>query len=106
MRPRRQHKPRPGFVAPDDYVSDRADKIREISFYILSFFSILPFVGVLVLSGAFSEALKWATQGEVDRLTARQRRFIKWMLVAECVLYTAGVVAVVVYFVMKSKVQT
>jgi hypothetical protein len=39
----------------------------------------------------------------VDRLTAQQRRFIKWTLVVECVLYTAGVDAVVVYFVMKGK---
>jgi hypothetical protein len=68
-------------------------------------FSLLPFVGVLVSSGAFSEALKWATRGEVDRLTARQRRVIKYMLLVEAIVYTAGVAAVVVYFVVKSKVQ-
>ncbi|KAI0424556.1 hypothetical protein F5Y09DRAFT_353295 [Xylaria sp. FL1042] len=93
--------PRPFFIAPDDYVSDRAATIRRSCFYILAILSILPFVGVLVLSGAFSECLKWATEGEVDRLTSRQRRFIKWMLYIETVLYTGGVVAVVVYFAMK-----
>ncbi|KAI0392339.1 hypothetical protein F5Y17DRAFT_477676 [Xylariaceae sp. FL0594] len=103
-RPPRRPRPRPGFVAPDDYVSDRADRIRKVSFYILAALSILPFVGILVLTGAFSEALKWTTEGEVDRLTSRQRRFIKWMLIVEVVAYTAGVVAVVVYFVVKSRI--
>ncbi|KAI1815214.1 hypothetical protein GGS20DRAFT_597253 [Poronia punctata] len=102
---RRMHRPRLAFVAPDDYVSDGAARIRKICFYILAFFSILPFVGVLVLSGAFSDALKWATQGEVDRLTTRQRRLIKWLLIVEGILYTAVVVSVVVYFGMKNKVQ-
>ncbi|KAI3324552.1 hypothetical protein HD806DRAFT_543246 [Xylariaceae sp. AK1471] len=103
---RHRHKPRPGFVAPDDYVSDRADRIRLACFYILAMFSLLPFVGVLVLSGAFSEALKWATRGEVDRLTARQRRSIKWMLLVEAIIYTGAVITVVVYFVVKSKVRS
>lgn len=108
--PRRRHQHRhqtqAGFVAPDDYVSDRADRTRRLCFYFLALLSILPFVGVLVLAGAFTEALKWATQGEVDRLTTRQRRFIKLMLLAECIIYTGGVVAIVVYFVMKNKTET
>ncbi|TGJ83265.1 hypothetical protein E0Z10_g5473 [Xylaria hypoxylon] len=98
-------KPRPGLIAPDDYVSDRADSARQSCFCLLVILSILPFVGVLALSGAFSEAFKWATRGEVDRLTTRQRRFIKWMLLAECILYTGGVVTVVVYFAVKGKAQ-
>ncbi|GAW11668.1 hypothetical protein ANO14919_010160 [Xylariales sp. No.14919] len=98
-------KPRPGLVAPDDYVSDRANSARQSFFCLLATLSVLPFVGVLVLSGAFSEAFKWATRGEVNRLTARQRRFIKWMLLIECILYSGGVVTVVVYFAVKSKTQ-
>ncbi|KAJ2988676.1 hypothetical protein NUW58_g3849 [Xylaria curta] len=105
-RRRHYHGPRWGLVAPDDYVSDRADGIRRFFFCLLAVLSILPFVGVLALSGAFSEAFKWATQGEVDRLTARQRRFIKWMLFVECVVYSGTVVAVVIYFVLKSKAQS
>ncbi|KAI1421377.1 hypothetical protein F5Y12DRAFT_790014 [Xylaria sp. FL1777] len=103
--PARNHpyKLHPGFVAPDDYVSDRAATIRQSCFYLLAVLSVLPFVGVLVLGGAFSEGLKWATQGEVDRLNYRQRRFIKWMLFVEVVLYTGGVVTVVVYFVVKNR---
>ncbi|KAI0533816.1 hypothetical protein GGR58DRAFT_505930 [Xylaria digitata] len=101
-----RHKPPPVLIVPDDYVSDRANSARQSCFYLLAILSILPFVGVLVLSGAFSEALKWATQGEVDRLTTPQRRFIKWMLLAECILYTGGVVAIVVYFVVRSKTQS
>ncbi|KAF2963627.1 hypothetical protein GQX73_g9944 [Xylaria multiplex] len=100
-----RNKPPPVLIVPDDYVSDRANNARQSCFYLLAILSILPFVGVLVLSGAFSEALKWATQGEVDRLTTRQRRFIKWMLLAECIFYTGGVVTVVVYFVVRSKIQ-
>ncbi|KAI1355299.1 hypothetical protein F5Y01DRAFT_327028 [Xylaria sp. FL0043] len=97
--------PRPFFVAPDDYVSDSASATRRSIFYFLAVLSILPFFGVLVLNGAFSGCLKWATQGEVDRLTPRQRYFIKVMLYAEFVFYTGGVVAVVVYFVMRAKAQ-
>ncbi|KAI0810203.1 hypothetical protein GGR55DRAFT_695405 [Xylaria sp. FL0064] len=97
--------PRPFFVAPDDYVSDSASATRRSIFYILAVLSILPFFGVLVLSGAFSGCLKWATQCEVDRLTPRQRYFIKVMLYVETILYTGGVVAVVVYFVMRAKAQ-
>ncbi|KAI1119249.1 hypothetical protein F5Y14DRAFT_460530 [Nemania sp. NC0429] len=78
---------------------------RRFFFYFLVVLSILPFVGVLVLAGACKEALKWATQGEVDRLTARQRRFIKIMLLAECILYTGGVATIVVYFAVKSKTE-
>ncbi|KAI1366269.1 hypothetical protein F5Y08DRAFT_337852 [Xylaria arbuscula] len=100
---RRQLVLQPTLVAPDDYVSDRAATIRRSCFYILAILSILPFVGVLVLTGAFSDCLKWATRGEVDRLSSRQLRFIKWVLIVECVLYAAGVVAVVVYFVLKSQ---
>ncbi|KAI0444917.1 hypothetical protein F4803DRAFT_560574 [Xylaria telfairii] len=94
-----------GFTAPDDYVSDRADRTRRLFFCIIVILSILPFVGILALGGAFKEALKWATRSEVDRLTARQRRVIKWMLFFESVIYTGAVVTVVVYFVLKSKVQ-
>ncbi|KAI8948522.1 hypothetical protein F4801DRAFT_604332 [Xylaria longipes] len=104
-RSRHRLKPPPSFVAPDDYVSDRANRTRQLFFYIIAVLSILPFVGVLALGGAFREALKWATCSEVDRLTARQRRFLKWMLFAESVIYTSTVVTVVVYFVVKSKVQ-
>ncbi|KAI0966416.1 hypothetical protein F4678DRAFT_484257 [Xylaria arbuscula] len=100
-----QYKLRPTLTAPDDYVSDRAAAIRQSSFYILAVLSTLPFVGVLVLTGAFSDCLKWATRGEVDRLNSRQRRFIKWMLFVEAVLYAGGVVTVVVYFVVKGKVR-
>ncbi|KAI0468481.1 hypothetical protein F4859DRAFT_524419 [Xylaria cf. heliscus] len=95
----------PSFIAPDDYVSDRAHRIRQIFFYIIVALSILPFVGVLALGGAFREAFKWATRSEVDQLTAHQRRFIKWMLFAESVIYTGAVVTVVVYFVVKNKAQ-
>ncbi|KAI1740438.1 hypothetical protein F4680DRAFT_465827 [Xylaria scruposa] len=93
------------YIAPDDYVSDRADRIRRLYFCIIVALSILPFVGVLALGGAFREAFKWATCGEVDRLTARQRRFIKWMLFVEGMIYTSVVVTVIVYFVVKSKVS-
>lgn len=102
---RRQYGVHPTLIAPDDYVSDRADTIRRSCFYVLAVLSILPFVGVLVLTGAFSDGLKWATRGEVDRLSSRQQRFIKWVLIIECILYTAAVVAVVVFFVLKSKGQ-
>ncbi|TRX94207.1 hypothetical protein FHL15_004975 [Xylaria flabelliformis] len=95
----------PTYIAPDDYVSDRANRIRQLFFYTIAALSILPFVGVLALGGAFKEAFKWATRGEVDRLTPRQRRFIKWMLFIEGVIYTGIVVTVVVYFVVKSKVH-
>ncbi|KAI1752686.1 hypothetical protein F4782DRAFT_540056 [Xylaria castorea] len=104
-RSRLRLKPPPSYVAPDDYVSDRANRIRQLSFYTIAVLSILPFVGVLALGGAFKEAFKWATCSEVDRLTARQRRLIKWMLFVESVVYTSTVVTVVVYFVVKSKVQ-
>ncbi|KAI1314227.1 hypothetical protein F5Y03DRAFT_381020 [Xylaria venustula] len=100
-----QYRLRPTLTAPDDYVSDRAAAIRQSSFYVLVALSTLPFVGVLVLHGAFSDYLKWATHGEVDRLNSRQRRFIKWMLFVEAVLYTGGVVTVAVYFVVKDKVR-
>lgn len=63
----------------------------------------MPFFGILVLTGAFGEALKWATEGEVDRLTPRQRRFIKWMFLIECIAYTGAIVAVVIFFVVKSR---
>ncbi|KAI0864967.1 hypothetical protein F4860DRAFT_527697 [Xylaria cubensis] len=95
----------PIYISPDDYVSDRANRIRQLFFYTIAALSILPFVGVLALGGAFKEAFKWATRGEVERLTARQRRFIKWMLFVEAVIYTGIVVTVVVYFVVKSKVH-
>ncbi|KAI0547139.1 hypothetical protein F4679DRAFT_597935 [Xylaria curta] len=98
-------KPPRTYIAPDDYVSDRADRIRRLFFCIIIVLSILPFVGVLALGGAFREAFKWATCGEVDRLTARQRRFIKWMLFVEGMIYASVVVTVTVYFVVKSKVQ-
>ncbi|KAI0521514.1 hypothetical protein F5B22DRAFT_643680 [Xylaria bambusicola] len=101
-----QYRLRPALIAPDDYVSDHADDIRRSCFYVLAVLSILPFVGVLVLTGAFSEGLKWATRGEVDRLNSRQQRIIKCILISECVLYTGGVVAVVVYFVLESKAYT
>ncbi|KAJ8116849.1 hypothetical protein ONZ43_g4348 [Nemania bipapillata] len=100
----RQYLPRSRFISPDDYVSDRADRIRRFCFYVLAVLSVLPFFGVLVLSGSFSEAFKWATQGEVDRLTFRQRRFIKIMLLAEIVFYTGIVVTIVVYFEMRNPV--
>ncbi|KAI0457473.1 hypothetical protein F5B21DRAFT_521320 [Xylaria acuta] len=104
-RSRHRLKPPPSFIAPDDYVSDSANRTRQLFFYVIAVLSILPFVGVLALGGAFREAFKWATCSEVDRLTARQRRFIKWMLFVESVIYTSTVVAVVVYFVVKSKAQ-
>ncbi|KAI8624245.1 hypothetical protein F5Y19DRAFT_491212 [Xylariaceae sp. FL1651] len=100
-----RHKPRPGFVAPDDYVSDRADGVRHCCFCFLAALSLLPFFAILVLTGVFSDALKWATRGEVYRLTAPQRRFIKWMLLVECVIYGGGLAAIVAYFVTKSKVS-
>ncbi|KAI2640930.1 hypothetical protein GGS21DRAFT_547286 [Xylaria nigripes] len=99
---RRLHRRRPGFIAPDDYVSDRADRIRRYCFFIIIILSVLPFFGILALSGAFSEALKWATQGEVDHLTRSQRRFLKWQLGIEALVYTACAIAVVVFFGSKA----
>ncbi|KAI1128703.1 hypothetical protein F5Y10DRAFT_277265 [Nemania abortiva] len=90
-------------IVPDDYVSDRADRNRRYCFFVLVLLSILPFVGVLVLSGAFSEALKWATRGEVDRLTHCQRRFIKIMLIVEFVVYIGAAVAISVFYAVKNK---
>ncbi|KAI0204648.1 hypothetical protein F4808DRAFT_475120 [Astrocystis sublimbata] len=103
--PRNQHRYKlsPRLIAPDDYVSDRSNRIRRVFFYVITALSILPFIGVLALGGAFKEAFKWATWGEVDRLTARQRRVLKWILLVEAVAYTSTCVAVAVYFAMKSK---
>ncbi|KAI1150142.1 hypothetical protein F4825DRAFT_452765 [Nemania diffusa] len=101
----RRYRPISRFIAPDDYVSDNADRTRRICFYILAALSFLPFFGILVLSGCFSEAFKWATQGEVDRLTFRQRRFIKKMLLVEAVFYTGGFVTIIVYFTLKNKTR-
>ncbi|GAP88186.1 hypothetical protein SAMD00023353_1500360 [Rosellinia necatrix] len=93
----------PCFAVPENYVSHRAERLRKFAFYILVILSLLPFFGLLALSSAFSEAFKWATKGEVDGLTRRQRRFIKWMLLAEAIVYTGCFVAVVVYFVVKNQ---
>lgn len=94
---RRQSRSRPVFVAPDNYISAKAKRTRQLCFYILAVLSIMPFFGLLVLSGAFSEALKWVTEGEVDRLTPRQRSFIKWVFFVECIAFTGAIVLVVIF---------
>ncbi|KAI0601429.1 hypothetical protein F4775DRAFT_606535 [Biscogniauxia sp. FL1348] len=76
---------------------------RRCWFYMMAVLSILPFFAVLVLTGVFDDSLSWFTRGEYNRLSRKQRMFIKWMFLAECVVYTACVAAVLVYYVMKSK---
>ncbi|KAJ8132466.1 hypothetical protein O1611_g1158 [Lasiodiplodia mahajangana] len=98
-----QYQLRRRLIAPDDYVSDRADRIRRYCFYVIAILSILPFVGVLAMNRALSETLKWATRGEVDRLTHRQRRFIKFELAVEFAIYAGAAVAVAVYYAVESK---
>ncbi|KAI0409874.1 hypothetical protein F4802DRAFT_592758 [Xylaria palmicola] len=100
----RRMKKGPDPIRPGHYISERAMKARQICFYLLAVLSLLPFIGVLALTGAFSDTFKWATRGELDRLTAGQRRFIKWMLLIEFILYTGGLVAIIVYFVVRSKI--
>ncbi|KAI0096659.1 hypothetical protein GGR51DRAFT_553456 [Nemania sp. FL0031] len=91
-------------IAPDDYVSDRASRIRQYCFYALAVLSILPFFGVLATNDSFCEAFKWATRGEVERLTSSQRRFIRIQLTILMIIYTGAVVAIAVYFGVRNKI--
>ncbi|KAI1490071.1 hypothetical protein F5X96DRAFT_679315 [Biscogniauxia mediterranea] len=79
---------------------------RKCWFYVMAVLSILPFFAVLVLTGVFDESLSWFTRGEYNRLSRKQRMFIKCMFLVECVVYTACVAAVLVYYVMKSKTSS
>ncbi|KAI1632079.1 hypothetical protein F4809DRAFT_656870 [Biscogniauxia mediterranea] len=79
---------------------------RKCWFYVMAVLSILPFFAVLVLTGVFDESLSWFTQGEYNRLSRKQRMFIKWMFLVECVVYTACLTAILVYYVMKSKTSS
>ncbi|KAI1827221.1 hypothetical protein F4861DRAFT_536406 [Xylaria intraflava] len=95
---RRQRRIRPGYIAPDDYVSDRADRIRRVLFWVIVFLSLFPVFGMLALRGYFSLVFQWATRGEVDQLTRRQRCALQWILISEGLVYLGAVVAVSTYF--------
>ncbi|KAI0473841.1 hypothetical protein GGR56DRAFT_696438 [Xylariaceae sp. FL0804] len=101
LREHMEHNPIPGFVSPEEYISDQARSRRQCWFYMMAILSILPFFAILVLTGVFNDSLAWFTQGEVYRLTAKQRKFIKCMFLAECIVYTAVIVAIIVYFITK-----
>ncbi|KAI1497199.1 hypothetical protein F5X99DRAFT_423748 [Biscogniauxia marginata] len=94
------------FIAPQDLDPSMAQSRQKYWFYMMATLSILPFFAVLVLTGVFDDSLSWFTRGEYNRLSKKQRSFIKWMLLVECVIYTACLVAIVVYYVTKSKTSS
>ncbi|KAI5927244.1 hypothetical protein F4810DRAFT_699102 [Camillea tinctor] len=79
---------------------------RNYWFCTMAILSILPFVAVPLLTGAFDDSLSWLTKGAYTRLSREQRKIIKWILLTECVLYTACIAAIIVYYVMKSKTSS
>ncbi|KAI1076130.1 hypothetical protein F5B20DRAFT_334289 [Whalleya microplaca] len=92
-----------GGNAANTYISYKARSRLNLWFYIMAALSILPFFAVLVLTGIFDDSLAWFTRGEVYRLTSKQRKIIKYMLFGECILYTACIAAIIVYYVIRSK---
>ncbi|KAI1430770.1 hypothetical protein GGR50DRAFT_698669 [Xylaria sp. CBS 124048] len=103
--PERQPRPRPGYIAPEDYVSDRTDRIRRRFFYFVLFLDVLPFLGILPKCGVFNEALTWATRGEVHRMTGRQRSISDRVLMIFSAIYFAVVIALGIYFGVTHKGQ-
>ncbi|CAJ2500026.1 Uu.00g028790.m01.CDS01 [Anthostomella pinea] len=98
-----ERNPTPGFVSPDDYISDKARYRRKCWFYVMIVLSFLPFFALLVLTGVFNDSLAWFTQGEVYQLTRSQRKIIKGLFISECIVYAACITAIVVYYVTKSR---
>ncbi|KAH8202787.1 hypothetical protein TruAng_003058 [Truncatella angustata] len=90
-------------AAEDHYVSYKAKSRRQLFFYAMLCLSILPFFAILVLNGNFDNSLSWLTQGEVYKLTKKQRKVIKIFFVAEIVVYASLVAAIIAYYVTASK---
>lgn len=68
-------------------------------FNVLAVLSILPFFALLVFAGTFNPLLSWLTDGQVETFTQRQRRVILAILFTEMVVYPAGTVALIVWYV-------
>ncbi|KAI1334328.1 hypothetical protein F5Y15DRAFT_429515 [Xylariaceae sp. FL0016] len=103
IREHMQSNPTPAFGQPGEYISAEDRSRRRLWFYVMAALSILPFVAVLALTGVLDSGLSWLTQGRVSCLSRKQRKYIKYMFLAECIVYTALVVAIVVFTVFKNR---
>ncbi|KAI0023887.1 hypothetical protein F4780DRAFT_785685 [Xylariomycetidae sp. FL0641] len=101
-----EQSPMHGFISPEDYISDRADRRRAIWFYLIAVLSVIPFFPWLELQGAFTGALIWSTGGEVTRLTRKQRKILKYLSVTTLVLWVTFLAGLLVWYVTESKTKS
>lgn len=90
----------------DHCISYKARMRRQWFFYLMLALCILPFFAVVVLAGRCDSTLSYLTSGEVYRLTKRQRRTIKYVFAAECVVYAALVTGISVYFGLNHRLSS
>ncbi len=72
---------------PEAFISREGRRRRRTWFYSMLAVSMFPFISILVYVGTFNSGLSWYTQGEVDRLNARQQRIIFALMVLQFVFW-------------------
>lgn len=80
------------------WISAKGEQRRRAFFLIIAIASILPFVSPIALCGGFNTALQWHTNGEIDRFSRRQMRFLFAEMMVSVIVLTAVVVFVVLRF--------
>lgn len=83
-------------------ISEDARSRRARWFYLMATASIIiPLFAILVLSGILDRSLIWYTNGEVRRLTIKQRNFIRNGFLAECCLYVVVIASIIAVYTKK-----
>ncbi|OTB05136.1 hypothetical protein M426DRAFT_10979 [Hypoxylon sp. CI-4A] len=85
-------------VLRERHISETGHRRRRQWFIAMSLFSLLPFIGLLVIYGKFNGSLIWWTEGEVRQLTIKQRGFIRNMLLFQSCFYVILISSIVAVF--------